>query len=94
MAFAESIQLQEFLVYCIWCGEEKALSLDPELHVKYPTTILHTLAARRTSCCGGSTQDRGMGRRRQHYGYFIKSPEKNWKTLANSQKLPEINGLL
>lgn len=58
MTFAKNMQLKEFLVYCLWCGEEKSLSLDPELHVKYPTTVLHSLATQRTSCCGGSAQDR------------------------------------
>lgn len=57
MAFDKIIWLKEFLVYCLWCGEEKFLSLDPELHVKYPTIVLHSLATWRTSCCVGSAQD-------------------------------------
>lgn len=40
VAFAKNMQLQDFLGYCLWCGEEVALSLDPELHVKYPATSL------------------------------------------------------
>lgn len=76
MVFAKNIRLQEFLALCLWCGEEKALFLVLELHVKYLTIILHTLAAWRTSCHGNSAQDRSMGRRRQNYGDYQKTGKK------------------
>lgn len=91
LAFAIRVWLKEFRVSCLWCGEEKVLPLDPELPVKYLTTILRSLATRRTSCCGAG---QGMGRRRHYYRDFITRQEKKWKTLSKLLKLPEIDGLL